>query len=507
MTTRPLSPAAPSDQEDPVLGPHRILRTDSVLSRLPLHQLAKQGRITIHITTQDDQGRCTLHWHVLPHAAFGVPGPLAYKLDTIVINRRLDAQGRPVPQLLRLGSLRALAQELTLQRNTQAVKRALYQNAATFITAKLRYRATDGTVRRLDAGFTRYSVLCAGERLPDGSTADAVYLLLHDPYREVLNHALTRPLDYDYLLALTPMAQRFYELVSFKIFAACKYGQPTAVLGYAEYCLFAPQQRYHTYEQVKKQMYKVHRPHLDAGYLTHVRSEAIRDVSGQPDWLMHYTPGPKALAEFRVFTCQHRAGEGAMEAPRAEERGGPTVQVPTDPLLREAHALVAYFYQRFHGLEHVTPHPKEIAHARNVIAAHGCNRARYLVQFSHQAAAGTRYTPHTFGGILHYTTHAMAAYEHQPQHAATAQTGVCGETVLRERYELYRQHELARLRAALPPEEHAALEHHARVRLLKENTPSFALGLGIRVAVDDALEVRAGLPAFDVWCQQQEADQ
>ena len=34
--------------------------------------------------------------------------------------------------------------------------------------------------------------------------ADAVYLVLSEPYREVLNHAPVRPLDYAYLKALTP---------------------------------------------------------------------------------------------------------------------------------------------------------------------------------------------------------------------------------------------------------------------------------------------------------------
>jgi hypothetical protein len=65
------------------------------------------------------------------------------------------------------------------------------------INAKLHYKAADGTERRLEAGFTRYSVVFTGERLPNGKKADAVYLILNDPYWEVLNNAPTRPLDYD----------------------------------------------------------------------------------------------------------------------------------------------------------------------------------------------------------------------------------------------------------------------------------------------------------------------
>jgi hypothetical protein len=33
-------------------------------------------------------------------------------------------------------------------------------------------------------------------QLPDGRAADGVYLILNDPYREVMNNALVRPLNY-----------------------------------------------------------------------------------------------------------------------------------------------------------------------------------------------------------------------------------------------------------------------------------------------------------------------
>ena len=50
----------------------------------------------------------------------------------------------------------------------------------------------------------RYSVVFTGEKLPDGRKADAVYIVLNDIYMQVLNGAMTRPLDYDYLKACPP---------------------------------------------------------------------------------------------------------------------------------------------------------------------------------------------------------------------------------------------------------------------------------------------------------------
>src|SRR5712691_2434293 len=105
---------------------------------------------------------------------------------------------------------------------------------------------------------------------------------------------------------------RFYEIVSYKIFPALKYHHPHATLRYAEYCLLSTQQRYTDAIQVQKQMYKVHRPHLASGYLTKVNYEATTDADGLPDWLMHYTPGLKARAEYATFMRQPGADAAAV---------------------------------------------------------------------------------------------------------------------------------------------------------------------------------------------------
>ena len=305
----------PLDTIPPALAPLHIIRTETVLSRLPLHNLAKKGRIDIHIIHKNGDGDITLRWDVSYSEKYGQARQLAYKLDTIVINQRLEASPRPLPHLIRLGSLTDLAHQCHLGRDTNSVKKALLQNAAAFITAKLRYRATDGTAHTLEAGFTRYSVVFTGERLPDGTTADAVYLLLNEPYWEVLKHAPTRPLDYDYLQALPPTAQRCYEILSYKLFAALKYGHAEATLLYSEYCTFSAQQRYTDYPHVKKQMYKVHKPHLASAYLQRVRYAATTDADGRPDWMMTYVPGPKARAEYAAFNTRPRRPPAPAAAP------------------------------------------------------------------------------------------------------------------------------------------------------------------------------------------------
>ncbi|MBV8609356.1 MAG: hypothetical protein JO034_18115, partial [Singulisphaera sp.] len=289
------------------LAPLDAIRVETALARLPIHRLAKQGSISIELREGDERGAATLIWRVSHNSEHGQPGPLAYKTDTVVINRKLELAGRPAPELIRLGSLREIAEATgTGEGNIMLVKRALLQNAGAFITAKIKYRSADGREVELDANFTRYEVHFAGERLPDGRKADAVYLVLGATYRRILDTALSRPLDFTYLRALPPIAQRWYELASFTLFGALKHRRPTARLAYSEFCLHAPQARCTESGPMRKQMARVHAPHLESGYLADVTFEATTDREGRPDWMMAYTPGPKARAEYRAFTGKGR---------------------------------------------------------------------------------------------------------------------------------------------------------------------------------------------------------
>lgn len=310
-----------------------IIRSETVLSRYPIHRLSKKGGIEIEIRKKGAEGEIVFQWEVSPTRKYGEPGPLAYKLDTLLINRRIEEAERPVPKLLKLGSLGDICRELDIQNsgaNTNQVKNALLQNAFAAITAKLTYRAQDGTERHFKFGDTRYGIIFTGETLPNGRKADAVYVILHDLYRELLNSAPTRPLDFNYLRELTPMAQRFYELLSFQIFAALKNNRPRAKFLYSEFCTYAPQTRYYTFDQVKKQMFKVHAPHKKADYIAKVEFEETVDGEGKPDWFMFYTPGAKAKAEFKAFTNRRR--ESVPSLPLFSD---PPAALPSAPPLNE----------------------------------------------------------------------------------------------------------------------------------------------------------------------------
>jgi hypothetical protein len=298
------------------LAPLNRIRVETAFSRFPVHCLAKKGTVSIDLQHSADGSQTAFRWKVSYNSEFGQPGPLAYKIDTLVVNRRIDEAPRPLPEIIKLGSLREICRDLGMtDHNTEAIKAALHQNASAYITAKIRYKTKTGKERWGEIGYTRYSVVFTGEILPDGKIADAVYLALNASYRDLLNHVEVRPLNYDYLMRLPPGPQRFYELLSFQIYGALASGRPRAKMLYSDYCKYAPQVRYFDFGHVKKQMFKIHIPHRESGYIAKVEYQETTDTDGKPDWEMLYAPGPTAVAEFEGFTNKTRLQSQAAGLP------------------------------------------------------------------------------------------------------------------------------------------------------------------------------------------------
>jgi hypothetical protein len=392
------------------LAPLDIIRTETVFSRLPIHQLSKKGSIDIRIIRRErDGGQISLYWKVSPNKDFGEPRQLAYKLDKLIIDRRIDEIGRPVPRLIRLGSLHVIAERLGLRRDTNQLKKIFRQNALLGLTARVKYRNAQGREDTIDATFTRYTVYFRGQELPDGTRAETVFLGFNDPYLQVVNNSVTRPQDYEYLSQLAPTAQRFYELVSFKMFAALSNNYPSAKLSYGEFCTNAPQTRYGDFTHVKKQMWKVHRPHVQSGYLKDVRYVATKDAEGKPDWEMWYTPGPRAHREHRAFSRKKslpRAGASGAEP-------GPPLQQLDLPLSISPLETVQRFHDLARGVPGYTPGPgsREVAQAEKLLKSHGLDRVNFIIDFAIRSAQQTKFRIRTFGAIHQYVPEALRAYE------------------------------------------------------------------------------------------------
>jgi len=418
------------------------IRVESVLSKYPIHNLAKKGNASIQIVHKNGS-EIDLVWKVSPSRDYGEPRQLAYKLDRLIINRHVqDAQGSP---FIRLGSLDQICKELDFcdaGKNYKNLKRAFYQNAFVAITAKLKYTGTDGSEQSFEAGFTRYSVVFTGERLSNGKEADAVFIELTPLYQKVLNTARARPLDYDYLKKLPPAAGRFYELISYSIFAALRHPNtcPEPKLSYSDYCIRSPQHRYYELWKVKRQMTRVHRPHLQSRYLQDVRYEETQDPEGNPDWIMFYRLGPKAKEEFnRKKSIATRSG-ATTELPAGDHRIldqveleastaritqssavvpiAAAIEAPQDestqkslPLTWNPLELVQYFHKIFRGIENYQPYSrKEVSLAENFLVTYGSDQAQFIVDFGMQEARKTKYEMQNFAALQQYIPEARKAY-------------------------------------------------------------------------------------------------
>lgn len=365
---------------------------ESVMTRLPLHTLATQGQMQVRIEKRNEDGEISLLWHVSPSSQFGEPRSLAYRLDTALINKRIDEAGQPTPKIIRLGSLRSICREMGLTEsghNFNDIKHALSQNAGATIKAKISYRDRTGRQRKLEAVFNRYSVIFTGDTLPDGTEADGVYVVMNDIYQGFLNHAPLRPLDFNYLRQLPPSACRFYEIVSFRVYAALKHGWPRASMIYSEYCEATGQRRLETGTEVSKQMYKLHKPHLASGYLAKVEFEKTVDEEGRPDWRIWYSPGPRARDEYAKFSA------GKEAASETVETGGRLLPRGQSP----AEELVTHFLTiRFGGARRRVA-PKEIEVAEAVLKTCDLEKAKAIIYEALRSATESGEKPAWMTGL------------------------------------------------------------------------------------------------------------
>src|SRR5262245_11572969 len=208
-------PQAPIKVSISQLAPLEVIRTENVMSKFPVHNLAKNGNISIKLTRTRPNGEIDYYWEVTPNPKYGEPNQLAYQIDTLIIAWRIYEyyeNGEEIPEIIPIGSLYQICRELGMNpesgKNKKNVKRALGQNAGALIDSDISFRDRWGNERREAGTFTRYTLIHRNQRLKDGQIADQFYIILNRYYLNILNSARWRPLDFKYLKELKPGSQR-----------------------------------------------------------------------------------------------------------------------------------------------------------------------------------------------------------------------------------------------------------------------------------------------------------
>jgi hypothetical protein len=415
------------------LIPLEVIRIENVISKFPVHNLAKTGRVNINLSRKREDGEIELHWEVTYNEKYGEAKQLAYQIDTLIIAKRiyeLFEAGQTLPQVFPIGSLYQICQELGMNpqsgKNKNNIKRALGQNAGAFIDAKVSYKDRAGEERRLNAQFSRYAVVHRDQKLPDGRRADQVYIVLQPIYHEVLTNARWRPINFSYLKELPPASQRCYEIISPRLFAALKYGHHFAEMAYSDYCAYSAQIRQHNYKAFRAQMDHVHKPHLVSGYLARVEYKQTIDSAGLVDWIIAYYPGERARAEFNYFNPRW---EGKRQLERQVKLDSKKLSAGREATQGETMAAAEALVRHFHALVHkdradYTPLKRELEQAAQLLGRHGRELARQIVEFACREAPKTKFEMQVFGATLVFEQRALQHFaRRQVEHSGAADLG------------------------------------------------------------------------------------
>jgi hypothetical protein len=224
---------------------------------------------------------------------------------------------------------------------------------------------------------------------------------------------------------------------------------------------------------------------LTTGRIVSAELELTKD---KKDYKVVIRKGP------REALIQHRDAPN----PDTEHQASTVQEQRKSETMLQAEELVRYFYRVFHGAHTARPTYPAVGQAVTLIAQHGIEKAKHVIDFASRAAPETKYAPQTFGGILHYTSRAIAAFERQKLEQERS------EQEHRQAQEQRRQQE-ARVQAQrqadvtaqtyldqLPPEDRQQL-HDQLVAEMRSKHPFLAdyNGEGLRAMVRRAMLIRA----------------
>ena len=296
------------------------LRANADILKYPRHILStrtageRQTKIRIGEKRKDQE-----YWWVTPNLdeEYGIPSRLSFEFDYQVAFPKIheattqarQAGAKIGPRLIPVGYLKTIAKQLGRSgsgRDMQQVKNAIKRNAMSAIDCNAVIRKgkkEDGSLDYLSGTFTAYNVYFRGSQLEDGTEAEKVILALSEPFWLSVNALeFAKPLNGKYFKSLKePGAQRWYTLISTDIFVALNKRLPHAKRRYSDYCTFHPQKRYTAFSDMKRQMNRLHKKHVEQGYIETPWYEKTTDETGQIDWWIFYKPGKKAREEHRQF--------------------------------------------------------------------------------------------------------------------------------------------------------------------------------------------------------------
>ena len=299
-----INQAEKNKNTDTVISPSNILRSEFNFLKYPFFDISskskKKDQIEIKIYEETDKGIIEILWKVSRHINSDIPSSFARRIHKKIVEEILNNIKKPVPRLIRVGSLRQICIKMGIAisgKNTKEIKKALKDIASAKIETKRSFRLKEknnGEKKFFEGLFNLYDgVFFSGEKLPDGKEAETVYILLSDYYVQNFNNNFVVPLDYNYYQSIKgDLASRMYEILSLSFYPALERKELYIQKNYSELCDYFPFTRQDKKWKAKKQLRSAHNQHLSSGFLK--SDPEWQNIGKKDDWLIRYYIGPKA---------------------------------------------------------------------------------------------------------------------------------------------------------------------------------------------------------------------
>jgi hypothetical protein len=266
-------------------------------------------------------------------------------------------------------------------------------------------------------------------------TKEAGYFKFHDLVLVNLQNNHTKPVLYEVAISFrSEVAQLLYNRLDRLLFDKTQYERRTKEL-FEDLGLEGGEYKK---PSVRKRLLERAISELVDKPLTTGRIAAgfLEQTADGKDNKVVFRKGARAAALPFPETAEARKSEGEGESKAHHEAKG-------DPELRsQGSELVKHFYIVFHGSEKTHISSKAVDQAVSLIAQHGYEQAKYVIDFARRVSPETNYHPQTFGGILQYTARALAEYDDHLQRQER-HSRVRAEEAERQRqeegYNVYRQ--------------------------------------------------------------------
>lgn len=262
-----------------------------------------------------------ISWQVFhnTHSEVGQAGVEAHQVWYMLIKPGIDAsrnENGTIPQIIRLGGMRHCLRMVGWSEGGHQAReliKCLTQIAFAGCVADLWFPTgeIDDEGRKkfvqIKSRFSRMSVYAIGEKhLTEDELRnqqfefdleDQVYIAL-DPIEvqmQQLQAQQHRLIDNEYMFSVKPIARRWYELLTGKIYGTSKYNAPFFEIKYSWYIKHHHTlKKFNTLKRVTAQMNRVVKDHLDSGFLTRVEYRKVKEPDQELDFSIRYFVGSAA---------------------------------------------------------------------------------------------------------------------------------------------------------------------------------------------------------------------